>query len=190
MFYGVAVKNAELAWNDFDFVNGGGADNIQFSHEGKASGISDGIVIANNILRSSPLSTSGKGAIAVEGVVNCTISDNDVEGRFFGITANGTNVLVERNKVYETDKSNPFSWGIGVSQDSENVLIKDNIVENASRGFLISASNPSAINRRVNINFENNKVKSCTTGLFIDVPYTGSQINNDFGRRASDIIIR
>lgn len=190
VFYGVGVKNAELRLNDFGYVNGAGADNIQFSHENKVAQINSNIIIEDNILRSSPESTSGKGAIAIEGTDNYKVRNNHVEGRYFGITCNGTNGLIDGNIVYGTDKFNKNGFGIGVTMDADNILISNNTVYDSARGFIISASNATAPNIRKNIVFTGNKTAGCLTGLFIDVPYTGSQDGNDFGKRSSDIVIR
>lgn len=174
-FYGVGCEGAELAYNDIWSVNGGAADGIQFSHEGKADRRNSYVTIRDNIIRTDSDSTSGKGAIAIEGTDGYSVYNNDVEGQFFGIALSGTKGQVFENTVHCTNPDINWGFGIGVSNsfDADTISVTGNTVRNSPRGIVVSAPNPAAPPARLNLNIKNNKVENCPITLKVDVPYTG-----------------
>jgi Right handed beta helix region len=178
--YCTGTQNAKLQYNDFGSVNGGQADGIQFTGEGKSGQRCSGVLIENNVIRTDSLSTSGKGAIAIEETDNFVVRYNDVEGQFFGIGVGGGDGEVYKNNVWGTSSDFQYGYGIGIGVKADGIQIQKNNISNCPRGIVVSGSNPAAVVAadRANLDIRFNVIDGCPIPVHVDVPYTGVISNN------------
>ena len=176
----------EIAYNNLGVPQRADADAIQFTNEGDTAVKGYNVWIHHNVLHQSINSSSGKGALALEGIEKWLIENNVVEGKYFGISAIGPRGVIRNNNIRDARMPTSSSGyqnasGILVGGDvpSYQLQIYDNLIANSYNGFAISGFNdPTGGFQRYDMEISNNKIMSCTRVAKFDRAWSGFVIDN------------
>ena len=179
--YFTASSNVTVQNCNFELPNGGAADAIQGSNEGKYSP-NRNVKILNNTVYKGRYPNNYKGAIVLDGADDFEVSGNDVEGVFFGIGVQGRNGIVSNNIIRDVLlDTHRNSYGIGVSGlDCQNVQVDGNEVSGANRGILVAWDGKTKWPVMDTIDITNNTIDNCKNGIVIEVPMKGTRSGNTF----------